>query len=44
MMFEAIAPSGPLALVRLRRLRSDLSRLFIAGGVVSALVRIALLG
>lgn len=44
MLFEEIAPAGPLELTRLRKLRSDLSRFFIAGGAISALVRIALLG
>lgn len=44
MLFEEISPRGPLALNRLRRLRSDLCSLFVVGGVVSAIVRLALMG
>lgn len=44
MLFEEISPKGPLALARLRKLRSDLCCLFLAGGVVSAVVRLALMG
>jgi hypothetical protein len=44
MLFEEISPQGPLALARLRRLRSDLCCLFVAGGVVSAVVRLVLMG
>lgn len=44
MLFEEISPKGPLALARLRKLRSDLCCLFLAGGVVSAVVRLVLMG
>lgn len=43
MLFEEISPRGPLALARLRKLRSDLCGLFLAGGVISAVVRLVLM-
>ncbi len=44
MLFEEILPRGPVTLNRLRRLRSDLCTLFIVGGVISAAIRLALMG
>lgn len=43
-LWEEIAPRGPAALVRLRKLRSDLSVLFIGSATIAAVIRLALLG
>lgn len=43
-MWEEIAPRGPVALARLRKLRSDLSALFIGSAAIAAVIRLALLG
>ncbi len=43
MLFEEISPRGPIELARLRKLRSDLCALFLVGGVISAVVRLALM-
>lgn len=43
-LFEEISPRGPTALMRLRRLRSEVCGLFIAGGVISAALWLAWLG
>lgn len=43
-LWEEIAPRGPAALARLRKLRSDLSTLLIGGALISAAIRLALLG
>jgi hypothetical protein len=40
-LFEEISPRGPLALSRLRKLRSDLCFLFFLGGAISAVVQLA---
>lgn len=43
MLFEEISPRGPIELARLRMLRTELCTLFMAGAVISAVIRLAMM-
>lgn len=43
MLFEEISPRGPIELTRLRMLRTELCTLFLAGGMISFVICLAMM-